>query len=51
VIVEGQVNIDDVLNKEVGAVVRARTPGAVQDLSTPFVGQAAMPISRLPRPD
>lgn len=44
VIVEGQVNIDDVLNKEVGAVVRARTPGAVQDLSTPFVGQAAMPI-------
>jgi hypothetical protein len=44
VIVEGQVNIDDVLNKEVGAVVRARTPGAVQDLSTPFVGQGAMPI-------
>jgi hypothetical protein len=44
VIVEGQVNIDDVLNKEVGAVVRARQPGAVQDLSTPFVGQAAMPI-------
>jgi hypothetical protein len=44
VIVEGQVNIDDVLNKEVGAVVRARQIGAVQDLSTPFVGQAAMPI-------
>jgi hypothetical protein len=44
VIVEGQVNIDDVLNKEVGAIVRARQPGAVQDLSTPFVGQAAMPI-------
>lgn len=44
VIVEGQVNIDDVLNKEVGAVVRARQIGAVQDMSTPFVGQAAMPI-------
>ena len=44
VIVEGQVNIDDVLNKEVGAVIRARQPGAVQDLSTPFVGQSAMPI-------
>lgn len=44
VIVEGQVNIDDVLNKEVGAVIRSRQPGAVQDLSTPFVGQSAMPI-------
>jgi hypothetical protein len=44
VIVEGQVNIDDVLNKEVGAVIRARQPGAVQDLATPFVGQSAMPI-------
>ena len=43
-IVEGQVNIDDVLNKEVGAVVRMRQPGAVQDMSTPFVGQSAMPI-------
>lgn len=43
-IVEGQVNVDDVLNKEVGAVVRMRQPGAVQDLSTPFVGQSAMPI-------
>lgn len=44
VVVEGQVNIDDVLNKEVGAIVRARQIGAVQDMSTPFVGQAAMPI-------
>lgn len=44
VVVEGQVNIDDVLNKEVGAIIRARQPGAVQDMSTPFVGQAAMPI-------
>ena len=43
-IVEGQVNIDDVLNKEVGAIVRMRQPGAVQDMSTPFVGQSAMPI-------
>lgn len=43
-VVEGQVNIDDVLNKEVGAIIRMRQIGAVQDLSTPFVGQAAMPI-------
>jgi hypothetical protein len=44
VVVEGQANIDDVLNKEVGAVVRVRQPGAVQDMSTPFVGQPAMGI-------
>lgn len=43
-VVEGQVNMDDVLNKEVGAIIRMRQIGAVQDLSTPFVGQAAMPI-------
>ena len=44
VVVEGQVNMDDVLNKEVGAIVRTRQIGAVQDMSTPFVGQSAMPI-------
>lgn len=43
-VVEGQANMDDVLNKEVGAIIRLRQIGAVQDLSTPFVGQAAMPI-------
>lgn len=43
-IVEGQVNVDDVLNKEVGAVIRMRQAGAVQDLSTAFVGQPAMGI-------
>lgn len=43
-VVESMVNIDDVLNKEVGAIVRMRQIGAVQDLSTPFVGQAAMPV-------
>jgi len=43
-VVEGQANMDDVLNKEVGAIIRMRQVGAVQDLSTPFVGQTAMPI-------
>ena len=43
-VVEGQVNLDDVLNKEVGAVIRMRSVGAVQDLSTPFVGQPALGI-------
>ena len=35
--VEGQVNIDDLLNNEIGGIVRMRTPGAVQDLSVPFI--------------
>ena len=43
-IVEGQVNVDDVLNNEVGGVVRQRAPGMVQTLDTPFVGQEALPV-------
>jgi hypothetical protein len=43
-VVEGQVNMDDVLNNETGAVIRMRAPGMVQALSTPFVGQAAFPM-------
>ena len=43
-IVEGQANMDDVLNTEVGAVIRMRAPGMVQPLTTPFVGQAAFPM-------
>lgn len=35
-IVDGAVNIDDVLNNEIGAIVRMRQPGAVQELSVPF---------------
>lgn len=35
-IVEGAVNIDDVLNNEIGAIVRMRQAGSVQDLSVPF---------------
>lgn len=44
VVVEGQVNIDDVLNNEVGGIIRARAPGMVTPLDTPFVGQQALPI-------
>jgi len=42
-VVEGQVNIDDVLNNETGAIIRMRAPGMVQPFSSPFVGQAAFP--------
>lgn len=44
VIVEGQVNIDDVLNVETGSLIRARAPGMVQPLSEPFVGQQALGV-------
>jgi hypothetical protein len=43
-VVEGQVNIDDVLNNETGAIIRMRAPGMVQPLSQPFVGQQAFPM-------
>lgn len=36
-IVDGSVNIDDILNNEVGAIVRMRQAGSVQDLSVPFI--------------
>jgi len=43
-VVEGQANMDDVLNNEVGRVIRMTTPGAVQELTHTFVGQQAMPV-------
>jgi len=43
-IVEGQVNVEDVLNNETGAIIRMRAPGMIQALTTPFVGQAAFPM-------
>jgi hypothetical protein len=36
-IVDGSVDIDDLLNNEIGAIVRMRQPGAVQELTVPFV--------------
>lgn len=35
-IVDGAVNIDDVLNNEIGAIVRMRQAGSIQDLAVPF---------------
>jgi len=35
-IVDGAVNIDDVMNNEIGAIVRMRQQGAIQDLAVPF---------------
>lgn len=43
-VVEGQVNLEDVMNTEVGGVIRMRAPGMVQPFAQPFVGQAAFPM-------
>lgn len=43
-VVEGAVNIDDVLNVETGGIVRVTQPGMIQELGGTFVGQQAMPI-------
>jgi hypothetical protein len=43
-VVEGQVNIEDVMNTEVGGIIRMRAPGMVQPFTMPFVGQQAFPM-------
>lgn len=43
-VVEGQVNMDDALSNEIGALVRVRAPGMVRPISSPFVGQQALPL-------
>jgi len=36
-IMDGAVNIDDLMNNEIGGVVRTKQPGAVQPMTVPFV--------------
>lgn len=43
-VVEGAATIEDVLNNEIGAVIRMKRDGAVQALAHPFTGAGAMPI-------
>jgi hypothetical protein len=43
-IVEGQVNVDDVLNTDIGQPIRMRAPGMVQPFAVPFVGKEAFPV-------
>lgn len=44
VVVENAVTMDDVLNNEVGAIIRAQAPGMVQPLAEPFIGQQALQV-------
>jgi len=43
-VVESQVNMDDVLNPEIGAVIRARAPGMIREIVTSFMGKECMPV-------
>ena len=43
-VVEGQVNIDDVLNTDIGQPIIMRAPGMVQPFAVPFVGKEAFPV-------
>jgi hypothetical protein len=43
-VTEGMVNLEDVMNTEVGAIIRQRSAGQVQPLTMPFVGQQAFPV-------
>jgi hypothetical protein len=43
-VVEGKVNLDDVLNPDTSNVIRMQGPGMVQPLTVPFVGKEGMPM-------
>jgi len=42
--VEGQVNLQDLLNPQIGGVVRVRQPGMMRELTHTFVGAEALPV-------
>jgi len=43
-VVENQVNLEDVMNVETGAIIRMKQAGAVTPFATPFVGAAAQGV-------
>ncbi len=43
-VVEGQIEMADVLNTEIGAVIRAKQPGMMREVTHRFVGADAMPM-------
>jgi hypothetical protein len=41
---ESQVNLEDAKNNEIGAIVRVKQMGQIQELSTPFVAGQTLPV-------
>tara|TARA_B100000212_G_scaffold5700_1_gene4250 strand:+ start:612 stop:2618 length:2007 start_codon:yes stop_codon:yes gene_type:complete len=44
VAVDGQVNLDDIINNNPGGIIRAKQPGAVQPLTTPLIANQSFPL-------
>ena len=42
-VVEGQVSIDDLLNNEIGRIVRVKSPGAIREQVVPFTAGSTLP--------
>jgi hypothetical protein len=42
--VEGEVNLQDLLNQERGRIIRSRKPGMLREITTEFVGASALPV-------
>ena len=43
-VVEQQVNMNDVLNPEIGATIRTKNPGMIREIVTPFMGKECLPV-------
>ena len=43
-VIDDMVNMDDVLNNEIGAIVRSRQAGSVQPLAVPFIAGSTLPM-------
>ena len=42
-IMDGQVNVDDLLNNEIGRVIRVKQPGAIMEMTVPFTAGQVLP--------
>ena len=42
-VMDGQANIDDLLNNEIGRIVRVKQPNAVMDMAVPFTAGSTLP--------
>ena len=43
-VVDGQASIDDLLNNEIGRIVRVKQPGAIREMVIPFVAGTTLPM-------
>ena len=43
-VVDGQVEVDDLLNNEIGRIVRVKQPGAIREVAIPFVAGSTLPM-------